>query len=61
MRSEALIYLRDLAHGLADLAEKNDFGMIARLYRMAEMETEQLRGGDAAALEAEILLSRPAA
>ncbi len=39
MRSEALLYLRDLAHGLADLAEKRDLGMIARLYRMAEMET----------------------
>ncbi len=42
MRSETLVYIRDLAHGLADLAEKNDLGLIARLYRMAEIETKQL-------------------
>ncbi len=44
MRSDDLAYLRDLAHGLADLAEKNDLGLIAHLYRMAEMETNQLAG-----------------
>jgi hypothetical protein len=38
-----LVYIRDIAHGLADLAEKNDLDFIARLYRMAEMETQQLR------------------
>jgi hypothetical protein len=41
------VYIRDIAHGLADLAEKNDLDFIARLYRMAEMETQQLGGLDA--------------
>ncbi len=31
MRSETLVYLRALAHGLADLAAKNDLDFIARL------------------------------
>jgi hypothetical protein len=45
------------------LAEKNDFDFIARLYRMAEMETQQLGGldVDAAAPERNVRLPRQAA
>ncbi len=64
MRSDnTLVYIRDLAHGLAELAAKNDFDFIARLYRMAEMETQQLGGldVDAAAPERNVRLPRQAA
>jgi hypothetical protein len=44
MRSETLAYIRVLTHELADLADNNDLGVLAFIYRMAEIEADQLEG-----------------